>query len=370
MTAGSLVINLGVKGADLTVSALKTAGNTLKDLTSTSLATKAGIVGVFYALQQFGDKSNNMGMDLKMFGQLTELSMDKLQRWQYVLRQTGVSTDETAQSIETLQSSLGKLILNKGTPEGLLAITNKVGNVDINRLAKGDAFYFMDILKQYAQLTRGQGIAAPVNEFLKSIGISNSVIQGLKDPNLLNLNAVPGANRFSGNQIQSLAKMKAGWGNLADTIDHSFGKLNVKFGPSLLKDLTKLTGQVLLLVDAFATLSEKLHVIEGIGKVFEGWTEIFKVVTDTVNDVQKNGVGSYLNSAKAITSNLAKEAVQNLGHAVSSVANNVHNELKPNTVVNINGVDTSNAAAVGSVVSKEINRSFRQLNGNGAVGGH
>src|SRR5271165_1706586 len=144
MKAGELFVNLGIKGSDKAVESLKSVRENLKSITSTSLETKAGILGVMYALQQFTAQSNNVGMGLKQFENLTELSGDTLQRWQYIMRQVGVSTDETTNTISGLQKKLGELILSKSGIESLAAITNKIGAVDFERLKKGDAFYFLD----------------------------------------------------------------------------------------------------------------------------------------------------------------------------------------------------------------------------------
>lgn len=280
MRVAELFVSLGIKGADKTAGALSGIRTRMKDLTSTSLEAKAGIIGMMYGLERLMSSSAQVGTGLTQFEVLTGKSADQLQRWQYLALKSGESADEMTSSIQSVQNAMTKMVLGQGAPSGMTALSNVVG---FDPAKARDTFYVMDKLREYARATKD--IPDVGNEILKSFGISDHTIEALRTSNV-DLNKIPAGHAYSDAQRKRLNDVNIGWSLLGDKIEHSFGKMNAKFGPQLIGDISRLADQVLRMVDAFTELAEKLKVIQLIGESFKGWTEIFSSVTDVINQFE------------------------------------------------------------------------------------
>lgn len=288
MRIADLFVNIGVKGADKTASALGNVKTSMGDVASTSLAAKAAIAGVLYGLERLMSESGHVGTGLTQFANLTGLSADRLQRWQYLALQSGESAEEMTSSIEGVQKAMTKMLLGQGAPAGINALKNLVG-FDASKAR--DTFYVLDKLREYARKTKDTPDVA--NEILGSFGISPTTIQALRSSSV-KLDEVDPSRMYSKGQIARLNKVNIAWANLGDKITHQMGRLNSKFGPSLVKDISGLADQVLKLVDAFGSLAEKLELVSGFGKIFEGWSEIFKLAGEGVNKINGKDKSPFL----------------------------------------------------------------------------
>lgn len=359
MKIAELFIQLGVKGADKAAGALSGMRGTLKDVTSTSLEAKAAIIGVMYGLERLMSASGQMGTNLTQFNNLTGLSADNLQRWQYLALKSGESADEMAGSIQGVQNAMTKMLLGQGAPTGITALANTIG-FDTSRAR--DTFYVMDKLREYAQRTKN--IPDVANEILKSFGLSDKTIQALRT-STVDLTKVDPSHMYTSAQRAKLNDVNIGWTMLGDKIEHSFGKLNAKFGPKLISDISRLADQVLRMVDAFAALAEKLQVIQVIGESFKGWTEIFSTVTQMVNDVngtsKKHNVNSLLPSAdslKLFLKDMIGQGAPKPEFAKHGAAAHINN-VNVNNHVTIHGV--TNPDEVPKHLNKMINDAYRQI---------
>lgn len=356
MKIGQLFINLGIQGAEKAVGALGGVRKGLADVTSLSTEAKVGILGVFYGLERLTSESNRVGLGLQNFEKLTGLSSDALQRWQFLMRQGGVSAEETTQNVQSLQKALAQIALNKGAPQGITALANVLGGIDHKKLQ--DPFYFLDRMREYARVVKEKGGGAPVeavmNDILGSFSLSPGFIAQLKTSQV-DLQKVRPSELYSSKEQTALARMSVQWSNLGNQIEKSVGRLNVQFGPRLLADIQKLVPQVLELVKAFGQLVDKLKVMQGIAKVFQGWTMIFKELTALVQQVEKGGLAAASPLSLDQLKFLAKDATEQ----VRSVVNNV----QVDTTVQVGG--SADPAAVAQEVVRAqadaANKALRQI---------
>jgi hypothetical protein len=263
-----LFVNLGIKGSEKTVGALSNVRKGLGEVSSMSLEAKAGILAAIYGFERLMSASAAVGTGLTNFNALTGLSAKELQQWQYAARQAGESSDEFTGSLKAVQNSMTNMLLGKGAPEGLALVAKATKDFDPSRVR--DTFYVMQQLQKAAQLLpKDLG-----NQALKSFGISEATIAAMRR-NAFRPEMFAKAPTYSDRETAQLDKANIAWSNLGNKIEMAIGHFNARHGTQLVNDLSKITDQVLKLVEAFQRLAEKLKLFQWIGKVFEGWTMIF-----------------------------------------------------------------------------------------------
>jgi len=119
MEIAELFVRLGVKGASETKTALTSTKNTLGEVSTSALAAKAAIVATIYAVERLMSTSANAGNGLQQFSDLTGLSAEQLQRYQFAARQAGATNENLTSSIKGVQSAITNMLLGKGQPEAL-----------------------------------------------------------------------------------------------------------------------------------------------------------------------------------------------------------------------------------------------------------
>src|SRR5690242_718040 len=98
-----------------------------------------------YGLHEFTGAAGERGMELSKFANFTGLSADKLQRWQYAMKMSGVEAKDVEQSIKGLQSSMLKMSIGEGAPKGMQRLSEMLkGGLDKSKWT--DAMYMMDKL--------------------------------------------------------------------------------------------------------------------------------------------------------------------------------------------------------------------------------
>lgn len=268
MNIAELFVNLGIKGSEKTIGALSNVRKGLGEVSSMSLEAKAGILAAIYGFERLMSASAAVGTGLTNFNALTGLSAKELQQWQYAARQAGESSDEFTGSLKAVQNSMTNMLLGKGAPEGLALVAKATKDFDPSRVR--DTFYVMQQLQKAAQfLPKDLG-----NQALKSFGISEATIAAMRR-NAFRPEVFAKAPTYSDRETAQLDKANIAWSNLGNKIEMAIGHFNARHGTQLVNDLSKITDQVLKLVEAFQRLAEKLKLFQWIGKVFEGWTLIF-----------------------------------------------------------------------------------------------
>lgn len=277
MTVGELFVNLGIKGSDKVGKELKNVKDGLGDVKGMSLEAKAAIIGVIYGLEKMMSSSAQMGTSLTNFTELTGMSAQSLQQWQYAARQAGVSSDELTGSLKSVQSSMTNMLLGKGAPEGLAMVANKVG-FDPSRAR--DTLYVMQQLQKFAQsVPKDVG-----NNMLKSFGLSEGTISAMRR-NAFRPDVFQKAPTYSDKEIGQLDKTNVAWSNLGNKIEMAIGHLTAKHGLSIVKDIERMTTGVLKLADALATLSEKSKVFIAIGWAAQQVANVMGLMSVGIDDV-------------------------------------------------------------------------------------
>lgn len=346
MRIAELFVQIGAKGIDKTVSGLSEIRQTFGKITSTSLETKAAILGVMYGLEQLMSQSARTGTALTQFGNLTGQDTDKLQRWQYLALQSGEAAEQMTGDIVALQAAMAKMVTGQGVPAGMSAIANVLGkSFDPSRVR--DTFYMMDKLREYAQKTKDTPDVA--NQLLASFSISPATIQAMRS-STVELEKIQKSRLYTANEQKRLNSVTIGFTNIADKFEHGFGKINAQFGPGMLKDLTKVTDSILKLVAAFGALNQKLHVVSGFSRIFDGWAEIFDVITESTKQFDKG-----------LVPDLAKLSL--VGNAVDiyqrSQAQQTH--VTNNVTVHAPITGVKHPEEVGKHLERHLNNAFRTI---------
>jgi hypothetical protein len=268
MNIAELFVSLGVKGSEKTLGALGGIRKGLGEVSSMSLEAKAGILAAVYGFERLMSASAAVGTGLVNFNALTGLSAKQLQQWQFAARQAGESSEEFTGSLKAVQNSMSNMLLGKGAPEGMALVAKATKDFDPTRVR--DTFYVMQQLQKAAQLLpKDLG-----NQALKSFGISDATIAAM-GRNAFRPEVLSKAPTYGDREIGQLDKANIAWSNLGNKIEMAFGHFNASHGAQLVQDLSKVTDQVIKLVEAFQKLADKIKLFDWIGKVFEGWSLIF-----------------------------------------------------------------------------------------------
>jgi hypothetical protein len=231
VTIAELFVTIGVKGTDTAVKAVTGVKSSLADVASSSLAAKAAVLTVVYALERMMSASAQMGMGLQQFSASTGLSTDRLQRWQYAARQFGVGAEEVTGSVRGIQNAMTNMLMGKGAPEGMFMLSKYVG---FDRTKARDTFYVMEKLQEFAK------VAPPdiAGNILKSFGISESMFSFLRQ-NKMDLDKIKPSSLFSEREIAALARVDVAWANLWSRLKLLSGGLTAKFGLFAVDEISK-----------------------------------------------------------------------------------------------------------------------------------
>lgn len=287
LTIGEVFVGLGIKGTEKSLGALTGVRGGLTGIASDGLAAKAALVGVMYAFERAFAASGAKGTELANFSAMLNMSAQTLQRYQYAAQQVGVSNQSVEGTFKSLQSAMTRVQIGEAPPSGLEWLARMTGGIsekDIDDFAKHPEKLLLR-LQEYAQREHNVGLR---NEVLKSFGIDDGMIAALVK-NSFRPDVMGRAPTYSDKELGQLEKSKAAYANLGQTIDMAFGHFNAKHGKELADGLTPVIGKIEKLAEAFTKLSEKAHLFEWLGKVFEGWTYIFQGLTTAVEALTAKG---------------------------------------------------------------------------------
>lgn len=122
VNAGEFFVNLGIKGAEGTMSIIKGARGGFEGLKESSIETKAAIIATLYALTKMVTMAGEMGTTLKNFQSVSGVVPEVLQRWQYAAEKAGVPTQSLLNSFLKMQGTAFDIRAGKGLPEWLAPI--------------------------------------------------------------------------------------------------------------------------------------------------------------------------------------------------------------------------------------------------------
>lgn len=391
MTIASLFVKLGVGGVDNVKGGLQGVRTGLENVRTTSLEVKAAIAAALYGLQRLTAAAGVAGTNLKNFETVTGLSAQTLQRWQYAGNLVGIEADEVAQNIKGMQSALQTFAVTGKGAEGLqhIAATLKAAGHSLEAFdlteqgyVVRDAFKVAEDFQKYAQIEKNPVLAQAM---LKTVGFTERFSAGMQN-NAFNPGVLNKAPVHSDKAIGALAGVDTAWRGLGASIKFAFEKLTAEHGMKVIKDLAKLVPQVLELVQAFVKLADKLHLFELLGKVFEGWTLIFKELTGaagtfgeefgkTAKDIEEKGFWGKAKDVlkKSVTGEYDREdrkrfqEMSNPQFKLQQPAQNPNkgNQQKPQVNVNTHVYGVTDAEGVGAYVGEAVGEAVGQYNKGG-----
>lgn len=250
MNLAELFVKIGLKGGAEVAKGLKSVNAGMETLESSSLATKAAIVGVFYGLERLTGFASQMGMDLQKFAVTTGLSTEELQKWQHAAMLFDVSGGEVASTIKGIQNAMTSMQLGGGMPEGFDVMARMV-KLDPKRI--NDTFYVLSKVQEFIK----KAPANVGNVLAKSLGISDDMFQALK---MLNLKRDQGTSRdrlTKGEEIR-LSAINRQWKEIWNTIKLIGAKLvagNAFFATDNLLAFSRLLSDVATNFDKFKTVA-------------------------------------------------------------------------------------------------------------------
>lgn len=367
VTVADVFINIGMKGTDGVARGLTGVKNSIGDVASAGLKATAVVSGVVFALERLMSRSGEIGTALYQFGELTGLSTDKLQKFQYMALQSGESADEMAAALKSVQSVMSAMVLGKGAPEGLGALVNTVG-FDPSKARNLE--YVFTKLREYARATKD--LPDVSNVILKSFGLDDKTITTLRS-SAVDLDKISKSRIYSASQIKSLKAVDIGFANIHDKFNHELGNLTAQFGGTFVRDLDHVVTSMLKLTKAIAALNQEFKLTSSLAKVFdfladvttknppklqkelaprvssgkapEGW------LGQTARDITKVILG-----APPVPSGAALAVPPTMHHHATS---NTRNMTQNNNVnVEVNGVKTT--ADTAQILKKTLNDTLRQ----------
>lgn len=282
LKVGELFVDMGIEGSEKTLGAITGIRSGLQSTSNFAFETKAALLGAMYAVQQLFASSNRTGTELSNFNSLLGVSAQTLQRYQYAARQVGVSNQEMEGTFKNIQSTMTKALMGEGVPKGLARVSMLTGGMtpeDLKRFTEKPQ-ELIQKLQEYALKETNAGLR---NEVLKSFGISDGVAAAMAR-NAFRPDVLSRAPVYSDNEIKSLDKANAAWGNLGNKIEMAIGKFNAKHGVDLVKNIDMIADKVLKLADSFMKLADKLKIFELIGDVFKGWGMIFDEINKSLDE--------------------------------------------------------------------------------------
>lgn len=210
MNIGEFFLKIGISGADAVSKGLKGINTDFEKLESTSLATKAALVGVFYGLERLTGFASQMGMDLQKFAINTGLSRQELQKWQHAAMLFDVTGEEVASTITSIQQAMTGMQLGQGMPAGFDIMARMV-KLDPKRI--NDTFYVLEKIAEF----RKKAPPAVANNLMKSLNISENMSQALA---MINLKRDQGTSkdRLTDNESDKLAVINRKWKEIWNTI--------------------------------------------------------------------------------------------------------------------------------------------------------
>lgn len=281
-----------------------------------SLQASAGILAATYGFERLTAASGAIGTGLTNFNALTGISVQRLQQYQYAARQVGVSNEEMASSLKSMQSVMGAVARGESNPAGVNFISPFVGGFDRNKIQ--DIEYVMGKLKQFAN---NPAIADVQKRWaLGTFGLGEGVITGLMR-NAFRPDILKRAPTYGDKEIDALNRANIAWSNLGTTIEMAVGHFNAKHGAQLVHDIGNIVTKVEKLADAFLKIADRLKLFEILGKYINDWAQAFDVAAKGIDNFSKSeGLGKASSKLGFLTSDKAEGDISRaaLGGAIFS----------------------------------------------------
>jgi hypothetical protein len=327
MKVGSLFVSLAAKGDKDVGKALETVKSGMMSAKTAAFAMTAAIAGAIFGFERMMSFSANTGAGLKQFAQLTGMSAEALQKYQYAAREFNVSNESMESSLKGVQKTMGDMLLGKGAPEGLQYMVNLTG---FDPSKAKDTMYTMQKLQEFA-LKMGNNPTLR-NSVLSSFGVGDDVIAAMTQA-AFTKERMAKANIFSNDQVSTLAKVKATMTQLGHEFEMSIGKVMVESAPQIIelfKQLSVMMKEMLPVLIEISKITASIaswttnKLIEGIDtdktqeEVTKSWTsgrEGFSGISRTKEERQKDieGLWEQLKPVRDFFNGMVEPTVKPMG---------------------------------------------------------
>lgn len=273
-TLGEYFIRLGIQGTKKSTEQLDKFSGGVKEVRKTSIGMKAAVFGLAYGLKRITSQSSQAGSSLKKFSIFTGLSSQKLQRWQWMARQTGVASEVVASSVKSVQSAMSNMLLGKGPPEAMFLLSKYT---ELNKNKVRDTFYMMGKLAEFAR-------KAPEdvgNRLLTSFGISEEMIVGLRKVHRYQ-GRMKNAPIYSRGEINKLKNISVMWSKITYDMDLMIGKFIAEHGTGILRQVGALMESALKLAGSLARILGDVNFFDVLAKIPEGIKNIVVVIENLI----------------------------------------------------------------------------------------
>lgn len=221
----------------------------LKNSVGVVNAVRLQLVGLGAAMTYLAKKSSDIGANLLRFSQLTGLSTDKLQELEQQAAASGISTDEVANALKSLQETSTNLMLGQGDAHAWQLLG----------LAPGQ-----DPFKQLEQLQKASAsMSAPMFTTLaKSAGFSEDMITFLHE-----IKDMPPADKnliFSEKEIKNLKTFDVFFNRATNNFQLAMKKLGAALIPvvrPLLDSVGRWAWGISRISDLISNLSDRFRIL-------------------------------------------------------------------------------------------------------------
>lgn len=277
-----LFVNIGIKGADKTVGALGDVKGKIGEITTSSLAAKAGILAVLYGLEQLAQGSMNAGQGLTLYNAATGMSIDKLQEWTHVARHAGMTAGEMEANITGLQDKMNAMQTAGTVPDGWGVFASATGLENATPEQIGNAEFMMEKAVEFAKKEKDN--VAYANHVLEGLGLGKNFAAGAR-LGRFDQSERDKAPKYSDAQAAGLDRMKNRLGDVHERWEMAMGKMVAKDGPAIVAGVEEVSKAVLQMIAAFEKLGGLVGALKGISMVFEGWAHIFNGIGEVIDKV-------------------------------------------------------------------------------------
>lgn len=180
MKIGELLVEIGLKGADVAVKGLTSVGSNLQKTGGFVNSLRLEFLALLYALEQISSAEAQMGKSLVNFSLLTGDSSEQLQSWINAARQSGVSAEDTTAAFTNLKKVLAQM--SQGNPPEGLKRLQTVVDFDVNKAkGKNGIFYAMKKIEEFTK--KYPGDVEYANEAIRSFIGGDAFIPFLRENN-------------------------------------------------------------------------------------------------------------------------------------------------------------------------------------------
>lgn len=367
MNIAELFVKLNVTGADKAKKDVGGVSSGMKSVQTSSLAAKAAILGAIYALERMVSGVGQIGTGLNQFGTLTGDSVVELQKWQAAAKATGGTAEGMASSFKQAKEAARAWVYEGKGPANGPVIFDELG---LSEEELGDTFKLLQRLREYAQKTNSlKGLER--DQANKRLGdfVSEDTIAAFRDERF---DPSKQTNILSEGQIKALDSMNVRIQGIYSSFQKTIARIaSSKEGQQLFKDIEGVVKSILNLTESFSKMAATVGVFKTIGKIVQGWADIFGLIKTVVDDLntEKTDPGTMLTERSrqqqvkerldaALPDPAALRMPPRLGpeRGPSSVPETVNIELTQNF-----GADFTDKQSIGRASQEGLEKVFYQI---------